>query len=153
MKDINRCYKKANKKYFVELISWPKNKTKTTWKNYKKGIGNNNCQNNIYLTAIGLSPGGSGFKHILQVLDTVLLKFTSGGLNEKHVVASWKVGNRLSVCFQDTGKPRKKPVSRWSVAGPSGHWHLASGPASKVNTAVCTFQQHKVNNTQLKVNK
>ena len=36
--------------------------------------------NNIYLTAVGLSPGGSGFEHI-QVLDTVLLKFTftSGG--------------------------------------------------------------------------
>jgi len=25
---------------------------------------NNNNNNNIYLTAIGLSPGGSGFKHI-----------------------------------------------------------------------------------------
>ena len=70
---------------------------------------NNNNNNNIYLTSIGLSPGGSGFKHILQVLEIVLLKFTftSGGLHEKHVVASWKVGNRLSICFQDTGKPRK----------------------------------------------
>ena len=62
---------------------------------------NNNNNNNIYLTAIELSPGGSDFKRILQVLDIVLLKFTftSGGLHEKHVVASWKVGNRLSVCL------------------------------------------------------
>jgi len=29
--------------------------------------GNNN-NNNIYLTAIGLSPGGSGFKHIYKNL-------------------------------------------------------------------------------------
>ena len=43
-----------------------------------------NNNNNIYLTVIGLSPGGSGFKHILQVLEIVLLKFTftSGGLHE-----------------------------------------------------------------------
>ena len=26
-------------------------------------------------------------------------KFKSGGLHEKHVVATWNVGNRLSVCF------------------------------------------------------
>ena len=31
-----------------------------------EGIYNNN--NNIYLTAIGLSPGGSGFKHIYKYL-------------------------------------------------------------------------------------
>ena len=29
---------------------------------------NNNNNNNIYLTAIGLSPGGSGFKHIYKYL-------------------------------------------------------------------------------------
>ena len=55
----------------------------------------------------------------------MLLKFTftSGGLHEKHVVASWKVGNRLSICFQDTGKPRKNlyrgcnyfPQSQWPI--------------------------------------
>ena len=64
--------------------------------------------NTIYLTAIGLSPGGSGFKHI-QVLDTVLLKFTfKWGLHEKHVVTSWIFGNHHGICFQDTGKTRKK---------------------------------------------
>jgi hypothetical protein len=29
---------------------------------------NNNNNNNIYLTAIGLSPGGSGFTHIYKYL-------------------------------------------------------------------------------------
>jgi len=29
---------------------------------------NNNNNNNIYLTAIGLSPGGSGFKHVYKYL-------------------------------------------------------------------------------------
>jgi hypothetical protein len=29
---------------------------------------NNNNNNNIYLTAIGLSPGGSGFEHIYKYL-------------------------------------------------------------------------------------
>jgi len=26
-------------------------------------------------------------------------KFKSGGLHEKHVVATWNVGNHLSICF------------------------------------------------------
>ena len=32
------------------------------------GYNNNNYYYNIYLTAIGLSPGGSGFKHIYKYL-------------------------------------------------------------------------------------
>ena len=32
----------------------------------------------------------------------------------------------------DTVKPRKKPVPRWPVAGPSGYWLLASNLATKV---------------------
>ena len=45
----------------------------------------------------------------MQVLDTVLLKFTftSGGLHEKHVVTSLIFGNHLSICFQDTGTCRQ----------------------------------------------
>ena len=67
-----------------------------------------NNNNNIYLTAIGLSPGGSGFKHIYKYL-TLLLKFTfTSGLHEKHVVTSCIFWNHLSSCFQETGKPRKK---------------------------------------------
>ena len=30
---------------------------------------------------------------------SVTTRFKSGGLHEKHVVATWNVGNRLSICF------------------------------------------------------
>ena len=60
---------------------------------------------NIYiyiyiLTAIGLSPGGSGYftcKQNMKLVTTT--KYKSVGLHEKHVVATWNVGNRLSVCL------------------------------------------------------
>jgi len=51
-------------------------------------------------------------------MKLVTNKFKSGGLHEKHVVATWNVGNRLSVCLKTQGN-REKPVSRWPVAGPS----------------------------------
>ena len=73
----------------------------------------------IYLfTAIGLSPGGSGYFTRIQKKKLVTNKFKSGGLHEKHVVATWNVGNRLSICSQTQGN-QEKPVSRWPVAGPS----------------------------------
>ena len=54
----------------------------------------------IYLfTSIGLSPGGSGYFTCKQNMKLVTAKFKSGGLHEKHVVATWNVGNRLSVCL------------------------------------------------------
>ena len=54
----------------------------------------------IYLlTAIGLSPGGSGYFTCIQHMKSVTTKFKSGGLHEKRVVATWNVGNRLSVCL------------------------------------------------------
>ena len=54
----------------------------------------------IYLfTAIGLSPGGSGYFTCIQNMKMVTTEFKSGGLHEKHVVATWNVGNRLSVCL------------------------------------------------------
>ena len=54
----------------------------------------------IYLfTAIGLSPGGSGYSTCTQNMKSVTTEFKSGGLHEKHVVATWNVGNRLSVCL------------------------------------------------------
>jgi len=46
-----------------------------------------------------LSPGGSGYftcKHNMKLVTT---KFKSGGLHEKHVVATWNVGNHLSLCL------------------------------------------------------
>jgi hypothetical protein len=46
-------------------------------------------------------------------MKLVTTKFKSGGLHEKHVVATWKVENHLSI-FLDPGKPRKTCVE---VAG------------------------------------
>jgi len=51
-------------------------------------------------------------------MKLVTNKFKSGGLHEKHVVATWNVGNRLSICLWTQGN-QEKPVSRWPVAGPS----------------------------------
>ena len=53
----------------------------------------------MLLTAIGLSPGGSGYFTCIQNIKLVTNKFKSGGLHEKHVVATGNVGNRLSVCL------------------------------------------------------
>ena len=54
----------------------------------------------IYLfTAIGLSPGGSGFFTCKQNMKLVTTRFKSGGLHEKHVVATWNVGNNLNICL------------------------------------------------------
>jgi len=54
----------------------------------------------IYLfTAIGLSPGGSSYFTCKQNMKSVTTQFKSGGLHEKHVVATWNVGNRLSICL------------------------------------------------------
>ena len=83
----------------------------------------NNCPkftyNIIYLlTAVGLLPGTSGYFTCKQNMKLVTTKFKSGGLHEKHVVATWNVGNHLSICLQAEGN-REKPVSRWPVAGPS----------------------------------
>ena len=53
----------------------------------------------LLLTAIGLLPGGSGYFTCKQNMKLVTNKFKSGGLHEKHVVATWNLGNRLSNCF------------------------------------------------------
>jgi len=54
--------------------------------------------NNIF-NSNGLSPGGSGYYVCKQNMKFVTNKFKSGGLYEKHVVATWNVGNRLSICL------------------------------------------------------
>ena len=51
-------------------------------------------------------------------MKLVTNKFKPGGLHEKHVVATWNLGNRLSVCLKTQGN-REKIVSMWPVAGPS----------------------------------
>ena len=54
----------------------------------------------IYLlTAIWLLPGGSGYFTCKQNMKLVTNKFKSGGLHEKHVMATWNVGNHLSICL------------------------------------------------------
>jgi len=61
-----------------------------------------NCEHIIIiylLTAIGLSPGGSCYFTCIQNMKLVTTKFKSGGLHEKHVVVTWNVGNRLSICL------------------------------------------------------
>jgi len=52
----------------------------------------------IYLF-IGLLPGGSGYFTCIQNMKFITTEFKSGGLHEKHVVATWNVGNRLSICL------------------------------------------------------
>ena len=51
------------------------------------------------LTAIGLSPGCSGYFTCIQNMKLVTTEFKSGGLHEKNVVATWNVGNHLSICL------------------------------------------------------
>jgi len=67
---------------------------------------------------MGLLPGGSGYFTSKQNMKLVTTKFKSGGLHEKDVVATWNLGNHLSICFSAQGN-QEKPVSRWPVAGPS----------------------------------
>ena len=51
----------------------------------------------IYLfTEIGLLPGASGYFTCKQNMKLVTNKFKSGGLHEKHVMATWNLGNHLS---------------------------------------------------------
>ena len=95
----------------------------------------NNNNNNIYLTAIGLSPGGSGFKHIYKYLTLCYWN-----LHLYRVGATWEACSDIldileppqHLLSRHRETKKEKPVSRWSVAGPSEHWHLASGPLSKV---------------------
>ena len=49
----------------------------------------------LLLSAIGLSPGGSGYFTCIQNMKLITTEFESGG----HVVATWNVGNRLSICL------------------------------------------------------
>jgi len=61
----------------------------------------------IIFTAIGLSPGGSGYFTCIQNMKLVTTKFKSGGLHVKHVVATWSLGNHLSICFWAQGNQEK----------------------------------------------
>jgi len=43
-------------------------------------------------------------------MKLVTTKFKSGGLHEKHVVATWNLGNHLSICFWAQGNQKKTCV-------------------------------------------
>jgi len=51
----------------------------------------------LLLTAIGLSPGGSCYFTCIQYMKLVTNGFMLGGLYGKHIVATWNVGNLLSI--------------------------------------------------------
>jgi hypothetical protein len=53
----------------------------------------------LLFTAVGLSPGGSSYFACIHNMKLVTNKFKSGGLHEKHGVASWNLGNHLSICL------------------------------------------------------
>jgi len=62
-----------------------------------------------------LSPGGSGYFTCTQILKKkkkVTRKFKSGGLHERHVVATWKLGNHLSIRLQTQGNQNLKTKKR-----------------------------------------
>ena len=65
-------------------------------------------------------------------------KFKSGGLQQKHVVATWNLGNHLSICFIDTGKPRKTCVE---VAGRRTFRILTSSQQSGIQGVPQTFMR------------
>ena len=51
----------------------------------------------LLLNAIRLLPGGSGYFTCIQNMKSVTTEFKLGGLYEKHVVATWNLGNHLSI--------------------------------------------------------
>jgi len=59
----------------------------------------NDDNNNICLAVIGLSPGGSVYFTCIQNIKLLTNKFNSRGLQQKHVVAYWNLGQHLSICF------------------------------------------------------
>jgi hypothetical protein len=77
--------------------------------------------------------------HVYKYMNLITNKFTfrSGGLHEKHVVATWNLGNHLSIRLY-TGKPRKTCVE---VAGRKTFRVLTS----VILKIICDYfpQQHK----------
>ena len=68
----------------------------------------------LLFTAIGLSPGGSGYFTCIKNMKLVTNKFKLGGLHEKHVVATWECWEPSQHLLIHTWKPRKTCVE---VAG------------------------------------
>jgi len=65
----------------------------------------NNCasiwlfNNNIYFVQLDCYPVAVVILHVYKNMKSVSTEFKSGGLHEKHVVATWNRGSHLSICF------------------------------------------------------
>jgi hypothetical protein len=55
---------------------------------------------------------------VFTIKELISGEFISGGLHEDRAVATWNIETSKHL-LQDGGNPRK-PVSSWTVAGPSG---------------------------------
>jgi len=55
--------------------------------------------NNIYLLKLGCYPVTVVILHVRKNMKLVTTKFKSGGLHEKHVVATSDLGNHISISF------------------------------------------------------
>jgi len=53
----------------------------------------------VYLLQLGCHPVAVVILHVHN-MKLFTTKFKSGGLHEKHVVATWNLGNHLSICFR-----------------------------------------------------
>jgi hypothetical protein len=98
----------------------------------------NNNNNNIYLTAIGSSPGGKWFLSRIQEDLKCASKLCREGYMRSMQCQLGNLGTISAFALKTQGNQYRKPVSRWPVAWPSEHWHLASSPASKVGTTQIT---------------
>jgi hypothetical protein len=63
---------------------------------------------------LGCYPVAIGYFTCIQNMKLVTTKFKSGGLHEKHVVATWNLWKPSQHLLLDTAKPRKTCVE---VAG------------------------------------
>jgi hypothetical protein len=84
---------------------------------------------------------------LLKSMGTELYEFKSGGLYEKHEVASWNFGNHLGICWKTEEKPRN-PVSRWALRRTFGciltsskhsDNHKRKSPTASLKCAVALF--------------
>jgi len=53
----------------------------------------------IYINCNWVVTCGSGCFTCIQNMKLVTNKFKSGGLHEKHVMATWNLGNHLRICL------------------------------------------------------
>ena len=71
----------------------------------------------IFINCNSVVPRVVVILHVYRIRNWLLINL-SREVYEKHVVATWNLGNHLNVCLWTQGK-QEKPVSMWSVTGPS----------------------------------